>query len=1026
MSPITGDSKNRVTDVVRKNVLVIALTLLLTMSVVLGGLLLSLTAVQASLRPVLLPGVTTVSAPDGVVSVTYPSGVKSDMEKLQAVYSLEEQMRLEYNRVGENASKDWNKNLGNWNRYRQIFNKKFDQLLFERINLREKILKDNGIDLSKVELNNRIAVMKELWGDRYALKELPTLATSLLLEQIKAIDFDKLDGLTEVDPLEDWTPSGGWAETDPNSKLTVSANEIAFAAVARGDGCYVEKDFGAGHFGSFIHKIDFNITAYTDSYDSQITVYDLFNDDTHWIDIFIQYATTTTYCPQLISMDPDLVSDYGYANKGTRYYSLLERNVTNITLKYYTGSDYETGLVDTLAVSKGDSTTLRYIWNASASSGSGGSITGSLYNLDLQEGPANPITSSPTSNTGSAWTNPTRAYDDGGTGYSNITSGTPSDSNVWGTYGFDLGSSNITQVRVRYDAYSAGYSTGATTQDRVPTADGVTSGTFNQTQVRFATANGASSGTWNPSSGSNYQCVDDQTNPYNNGGDSDYMTGQTNASYQTFTFTAFNIPSTATITNVQVIYRARENSTGTTSSGGRLQIAGTGYNSGTNNPGTTFTTYAATWATNPASAGAWTYQQVNGTDATYPLQQFGIYGTTLATYYQRISICMIICNYTNNSYFYQTIDETTYDDTDYFIHTATDSGYKLFTFTTPDLPTGCTIQNVTIYYRAADGWNAATGTNNVRSCLRIEGTNYSATDVGSNPGGTFTTYSYSYTVNPASTVVWTEADLEGTGSYDLQQFGHFSSDVAPDVQVSMCYMRINYTPASEYDDQIRVDVSWDGGSSWSSTQNTAMTSSEATTWYDVTSVTSWTPTKLNDSNLKVRALAYTQGTGAEEVRLDWLPVEVTWESGAEPDISNTPSSKVFGIVAASTAYYAKGAPPNNPVQDGDCTFNITNSSGFAVDLAMNCTDATGGIGWNLVSTSPSTDEFRITAYYVGQNPAAGLVLTNSDQSFYSSLANSATLLWDFKLDTGDDYADSGYFHDGEIKTWYIYITASAS
>jgi hypothetical protein len=238
-------------------------------------------------------------------------------------------------------------------------------------------------------------MMKTLWGDRHALRELPTLATSTLLDEIKALDFDKLEELADTDPLENWT-TGGWAETDPNSKLTVSANEIAFAAVARGSGCHVGKDFGSGHFGSFIHKIDFNITAYTNSYDSQITVYDLFNDDTHWIDIFVQYSSSTVYNPQLLSMDPNYVSDYGNANKGTRYYGKLERNATNITFKYYTGSDYETGLVDTLAVSKGNSTPLSSIWNAGDSSGSGGSITGSLYNLDLQEVSVTEKTSSDT------------------------------------------------------------------------------------------------------------------------------------------------------------------------------------------------------------------------------------------------------------------------------------------------------------------------------------------------------------------------------------------------------------------------------------------------------------------------------------------------------------------------------------------------------------------------------------------------------------------------------------------------------
>jgi hypothetical protein len=107
-----------------------------------------------------------------------------------------------------------------------------------------------------------------------------------------------------------------------------------------------------------------------------------------------------------------------------------------------------------------------------------------------------------------------------------------------------------------------------------------------------------------------------------------------------------------------------------------------------------------------------------------------------------------------------------------------------------------------------------------------------------------------------------------------------------------------YGLGTEYNDQIRVDVSWDAGTSWSTKQATTLTSSETTYWYDVTSATTWDATKLNVTNFKVSVDAYTQGT-AEEVRLDWLPVEVTYTGGgyASP---GTIGSQVFntGITGA--------------------------------------------------------------------------------------------------------------------------------
>jgi len=173
-------------------------------------------------------------------------------------------------------------------------------------------------------------------------------------------------------------------------------------------------------------------------------------------------------------------------------------------------------------------------------------------------------------------------------------------------------------------------------------------------------------------------------------------------------------------------------------------------------------------------------------------------------------------------------------------------------------------------------------------------------------------------------------------------------------------------------------------STWSSTQNTSLTASETTTWYDVTLATTWTATKLNDSNLKVRALAYTQGV-AEEVRLDWLPVEVTY---------------------------------TNPtlVSDSDCTFTITNNATNAIDLDMKMADFTGGVGWNI--GAPGENQCRITAYYSGQDiSGGGLVLTNADQEFRDALAGSATLMWDFKFETPTSVTD------GVAKSGTLTITA---
>ena len=86
---------------------------------------------------------------------------------------------------------------------------------------------------------------------------------------------------------------------------------------------------------------------------------------------------------------------------------------------------------------------------------------GLISNVDTSTSPgdvtlatsSNISTGSPTVNTGASWTNPSQAYPDAGSAAA-ITSGSPSGNNVWGNYGFNLNAKTITQVRVRYDAWT--------------------------------------------------------------------------------------------------------------------------------------------------------------------------------------------------------------------------------------------------------------------------------------------------------------------------------------------------------------------------------------------------------------------------------------------------------------------------------------------------------------------------------------------------------------------------------------------
>jgi len=179
----------------------------------------------------------------------------------------------------------------------------------------------------------------------------------------------------------------------------------------------------------------------------------------------------------------------------------------------------------------------------------------------------------PTTDTG-GWTNPTRAYDDDGTGYANIISGTPSATHTYGNYGFSLAGTTITQVRVRYDAWSIGDATAANQQE-VPTSDANNTGAFTVSPL------------WSKV---------DETTP----NDTDYITGVTNGGGRyTGGFTAFSVPAGATVTDLTVYFRMKSSSTA--AKGAACLKVDSTYYSGTLVATTTgWVTSSYAWANKPA------------------------------------------------------------------------------------------------------------------------------------------------------------------------------------------------------------------------------------------------------------------------------------------------------------------------------------------------------------------------------------------------------------------------------------------
>jgi len=89
-----------------------------------------------------------------------------------------------------------------------------------------------------------------------------------------------------------------------------------------------------------------------------------------------------------------------------------------------------------------------------------------------------------------------------------------------------------------------------------------------------------------------------------------------------------------------------------------------------------------------------------------------------------------------------------------------------------------------------------------------------------------------------------------------------------------------------YDDYLGVQVTWDGGGTWSLEQAVTLQNSDPNTpqWLNFSSAVNWTPQMLTNTNFKVIVWARLSGAPAKKgpVYLDWLPVKVTYSPTTLP------------------------------------------------------------------------------------------------------------------------------------------------
>ncbi len=129
------------------------------------------------------------------------------------------------------------------------------------------------------------------------------------------------------------------------------------------------------------------------------------------------------------------------------------------------------------------------------------------------------------------------------------------------------------------------------------------------------------------------------------------------------------------------------------------------------------------------------------------------------------------------------------DDTTY-LETSSTNQKELFTFTAFDINSS-SIDKVTVFIRARD---TGANTNMIAELLRVNGTDYNASPVPAPL--TYTNHTNDWLTNPDTAAAWTEADVEGTGSNPIQQFGVGSGIVTDALRCTQVYCTVTYTEAT--------------------------------------------------------------------------------------------------------------------------------------------------------------------------------------------------------------------------------------
>ncbi len=196
---------------------------------------------------------------------------------------------------------------------------------------------------------------------------------------------------------EDWTDPA-WVETDPYDNLTIQANHIEHRRYDECGAGRLVKDFGEDYWGDFTIQFEWesignwsNWSGVRVGFANESGYFDAVTGDAVWLEA---WTDDTFYNPKIRIISEASGSETSEAtglssSHETRYYTVLERSGTTLTVTIYTGG-YGVTQVATASMTC-VSTAFRYVHAVNKPVQAYGGPLWHLYNLDLDASPQEPL-----------------------------------------------------------------------------------------------------------------------------------------------------------------------------------------------------------------------------------------------------------------------------------------------------------------------------------------------------------------------------------------------------------------------------------------------------------------------------------------------------------------------------------------------------------------------------------------------------------------------------------------------------------